>query len=117
MSKYTHTLKFKEKGKYRNLKHGFIEHLYRNNMAYAIEKQITDKQDMLILFETKFGDKFHMRMADCYFVRDKDELQLNPMLYLSKTVDTNDIDMEFMKYISLIRHSYLVNTIFEITNL
>lgn len=105
MSNFTHTLKFKEKRKYREIKLSFIENLYRLGFIESISRQISYCNDNLILFNTKFGTSFHLRMEDCNFVSNPKELELLPSLYLKREVGVDNIDMEFQNYISLLKHS------------
>ncbi|MFM2394022.1 MAG: hypothetical protein RLZZ546_2004 [Bacteroidota bacterium] len=107
MSDYTHTLKFKEKRKYREIKLTYIENLYNLGFIESMAEQISYCKDSLILFKTKFGHSFHLRKDDCYFISDSvmKSLELLPMLYLKREIDADSIDMDFLNYTSLLKHS------------
>jgi hypothetical protein len=101
MSDFTHTLKFKEKLKYRETKLNYIEGLYKSGFIESLAHQISYCNDNLVLFKTKFGHEFHLRRDDCHFVPT--ELPLLPMLYMKRQVDVDNIDMEFQQYLSVLK--------------
>lgn len=107
MSDYTHTLKFKEKRKYREIKLSYIENLYKLGFIESMAEQISYSKDSLILFNTKFGHSFHLRKDDCYFIPTyvMQNLELLPILYLKREINADSIDLEFQIYVSLLKHS------------
>ncbi len=102
MSDFTHTLKFKEKGKYRGIKLNYIQNLYQAGFIESLAMQISYSNDNLVLFKTKFGQSFHLRKDDCWFVPLND-LELLPILYMKREIDVDNIDTEFLNYIPVLR--------------
>lgn len=104
MSDFTHTLKFREKAKYREIKSSFIQGLYDAGFIESLSLQMSYCDDSLVLFQTKFGQSFHLRKTNCWFVPS--DLPKHPSIYMKREIDVDKIDMDFMNYVSLLKHVY-----------
>lgn len=100
---YIHTLtnvdKF-EKHKLRLLKLKIIKFIYKYDLFDSVQRQISDKNDLLIRFVV--GDyEFHLRRDNVHFITCVENLPLCTTLYIRRE-NNQGIDMSFMDYIHIL---------------
>lgn len=104
LSKYIHTLKWKEKKFYRGIKHRFLALAYRNRMCESVSKMTSDKTDMLLEMVIS-GHRFHVPTRVQGFIAESEmvDLELLSTVY-HKPTEVPSIDMEFVQHLDWIKH-------------
>lgn len=102
MGKYTHSLSYKEKKQFRNIKLKYIAFLFANDLIDTIERRMSKTGDSLMKFV--IGDSIlHLRSDDVTFLYKKN-YPMSDTEYTKKEIVFEDIDMEFLDHFEIFQH-------------